>query len=83
MNCSWNRALSVMFTEPIRTPILVGLNSTTILQLFVGARLRSAAQVVPLARVKSPSMLTELRISGEVPVLVRVTVWGLLVVPNF
>jgi hypothetical protein len=71
--------LSVTVTVPLRDPVVVGLKVTVIGQLA------PAARVVPqvLVWAKSPLAVIDVIVSSSVPVLLSVTVCGVLVVPTF
>ena len=70
--------MSVMVTEPKRLPAAVGVKVTLMMQLAPAATL--APQVLVWA--KSPLAATFVMFKMALPVLVRVTVWGVLVLPT-
>ena len=79
--CGLPVALSEMLREPLRAPLAVGANVTLAEQVWPGlSRLLTAPQV--LVWRKSPLVVMLVMVSVAVPVLVMVTVWGLLVVPT-
>jgi hypothetical protein len=76
--CGLSDALSVMFTEPYRSPGTVGVKVTLMMQLAPTARL--APQVLVWAKSPLAEMLIMIKVA--LPVFVRVTVWGALVLPT-
>src|SRR5207245_857479 len=86
-DCGLPAASSVMFTVVARAPVAAGVKLTLIVQLAPGATEPApVGQVLPAAKAKSaacaPMMVTPLRSSGPLPLLVRVTVCAGLVVPT-
>ncbi len=77
-------ALSLMLSVPVRVPVAVGLNVTLIVQLL-GAVGLPAGRLEPqlLLCAKSPVALMPLMFKTPAPVLLRVTVCAVLVVPTF
>ena len=77
--CGLLLALSVIVSEPVRVPVAVGAKVTLIVQL------PPAATEPPqlLVWAKSPDVTMPLTVRVAVPVLLRVTVCGALVVPRF
>jgi len=71
-------ALSVIVTAPVRVPAAVGLKVTLRVQLALAARL--APQV--LVWEKSPLAVMLVMLSVALPVLLRMTLWALLLVPT-
>jgi hypothetical protein len=76
--CGLSEALSVMVTEPYRFPGAVGAKVTVIVHAIPTATL--APQVLVWA--KSPLTATLVMFKVPLPVFVRVTVWGALVLPT-
>jgi hypothetical protein len=76
--CGLPEALSVIVMLPARLPVAVGVNVTEIWQLPPAAR--DVLQV--LVSPKSPDAAIPVMLSALVPVLVKVTIWGLPVVPT-
>ena len=76
--CGLPVALSVMVTEPVRVPVAVGAQVTPMVQL------PPAATELPqlLLSPKSPLAPTLLIVKAVLPVLVRVEVRAVLVVPT-
>ena len=76
--CGLPAALSEMARVPVLIPDAIGLKVTEI------AHLAPALKVVPQALVweKSPPVVIIEIVTEAVPVLVSVTVWALLLVPN-
>jgi len=76
--CGLSLALSMNVTAPVCVPVVVGVKVKLILQLA------PAATVFPqvLVCAKSPEVVTDVILSDEFPVLVSVTVCGVLVVPT-
>src|SRR5215472_8964782 len=70
--------LSVMVTDPVRVPVVVGVNVTLMVQVACDHRLDGQL----LVSAKSPLAAILLIVSGSLPVFVTVTVWGELVVPT-
>lgn len=75
--CGLPAASSVMVSVPVRVPVAVGVKVTLISQLAPAAT--EAPQV--LVSAKSPLTATLLMVNGALPVFVRVTVCGALVMP--
>src|SRR6266850_1074992 len=77
--CGLPPALSVIVSVPVRAPTVVGANVTLIVHVPAAA---SVAGLTGHAFVwaKSPEAATELIVNALVPVLVRVTVFAVLVV---
>jgi hypothetical protein len=71
--------LSVSVIAPVRAPVAVGLNVTPKVQL---ADIASVAPHVLPVMAKSPAGTMLLMVIVAVPVLVKVTVCALLVVPT-
>jgi hypothetical protein len=69
-------ALSAMVTAPVREPAAVGVNVTLIAQLLPLATLLPQLFVSP----KSPLAVIPVIDSGALPVLLKTTLWGALVV---
>ena len=76
--CGLPEALSVIVTLPARPPVAVGANVTEIWQLPPAARDVLQVFVSP----KSPEAAIPVMLSALLPVLVKVTIWGVLVVPT-
>jgi hypothetical protein len=76
--CGLPEALSLIATLPARLPVVVGVNVTEIWQLPPAAR--DVLQV--LVSPKSPDAAIPVMLSALVPLLVKVTIWGVLVVPT-
>src|SRR5437867_5117935 len=77
--CGLFAALSVMTTDPVSVPSVVGVKVTLMAQLAPCATLVPQSLVSAKAGVAvMPEML-----SGPTPELVRVTIWGALVVTRF
>jgi len=76
--CGLPPALSVTEMEPVREPVAVGAKVTEIVQ--VPAAATEAPQV--LVWLKSPLAAIVVIVSAADPVLVSVTTWAALVVPN-
>jgi hypothetical protein len=76
--CGLSEALSVMVTEPYRFPGEVGAKATVIVHVNPTATL--APQVLVWA--KSPLAAMVVMFKAALPVFVRVTVWGALVLPT-
>lgn len=74
--CGLAAALSVNEIAPVSVPVAVGVKVTEILQLLLAARVEP--QVVVSAKLAEAAMLLIDR--EPVPVLVKVTVWAVLVV---
>ena len=74
--CGVPAALSVIVTLPVRPPVAIGVKVTMITQVPAGETVPPLTQVVPEAKAKSPLIVTVERLSGAVPELVRVTVFG-------
>ena len=81
--CALLGALSAMVTFAVSVPLIEGVNVTVIVQVAWGA----TALVQVLVWLKSallvPVTLTPVTFRSVLPVLVTVTVCGLLVVPTF
>lgn len=78
-DCGLSGALSVNVRAPLRVPACVGVKVTFTVQFAFGA---SVAPQVLLWMAKSPLVAMLVMLSVETPVLVRVTVCGLLVTPT-
>jgi hypothetical protein len=80
--CGLSDALSVMVTDAVRVPGLVGVKVTLIVQLAPAAKL--APQV--LAWMKSPPLAPVMEmpviVRVAVPLLVKVSVWAPLLLPT-
>ena len=76
--CGLPTALSVRVTEPYRLPGAVGVKVTDIVHAIPGATL--GPQVLVWA--KSPLAAMVVMFKAALPVFVRVTVWGALVLPT-
>ena len=78
--CGLPLALSLTVSEPVRVPVVVGLNLMLIVQLLLTAR--ELPQVPRPPQVKSPEMVSAPKLMAEVPVLVKVTNCAELIVPT-
>jgi hypothetical protein len=76
-------ALSLNVTLPDAAPAAVGVNVTATVHLPAAATGFEVEQVVPVATMaKGPAVVMALKVRLLLPVLVRVTVCELLVVPT-
>jgi hypothetical protein len=81
--CGLPAALSLSERLPDAAPPAVGVNVTATVQLPAPATGVEVEQVVPdVAMAKGPVAPMAVSVRLALPVLVRVTVWGLLVVPT-
>jgi len=64
-------ALSLTVSEPVRVPLVVGLNLMLIVQLPLTAR--ELPHVPKPPQVKSPEMVSAPKLMVELPALVKVT----------
>jgi hypothetical protein len=82
--CGVFGALSLIVTAPVSSPVCFGVKVTLMLQVFPAATVPTGLPhvFVPLTRAKSPLIVTLLKVSVAVPVLVSVTVFGAVVVPT-
>ena len=71
--CVPPEALSVIVTVPLRMPVVVGVNVTTIAQVLADATAARVEQVVEGSKAKSPLMASAVKFRLLVPSLVRVT----------
>jgi len=78
--CGLPLALSLTVSEPVRVPVVVGLNLMLIVQLPPTAR--EEPQVPKPPQVKSPAMVSVPKLIVELPVLVKVTNCAELIVPT-
>ena len=78
--CGLPKALSTTFNDPVNVPAAVGLKTTLILQLVLGARL--VVQVV-VETLNSPLVETTMLVSDTLCVFARVKTLAGLVVPTF
>jgi hypothetical protein len=78
--CGLTLALSLTVSEPVRVPVLVGLNLMLIVQLPPTAR--ELPQVPKPPQVKSPVIVSVPKLIVELPVLVKVTNCAELIVPT-
>jgi len=76
--CGLFTALSVRVTEPYRLPGAVGVKVTVIVHEIPGATL--APQVLVWAKFPLAAMVVMFK--AALPVFVRITVWGALVLPT-
>ena len=70
--------MSVMVTNQVSVPVVVGVNVTLRVQAAPPLRLEPHVLVCP----KFPLAVMEVMLSDEFPILLTVTVWGPLVVPT-
>jgi hypothetical protein len=70
--------LSVIVTVPVSIPVIVGVKVTSMVQLAPAATLLPQVSV----SVKSPLAMILVTVSEAAPVLERVTLWALLLVPT-
>ena len=75
-------ALSVIDRVPLRVPPVAGLNVTLIVQLAPAATLEPHVSVSEKSPEFAPVIPMLEILSAPVPVLLRVTLWGLVVVPT-
>jgi hypothetical protein len=76
-------ALSVNARLPDAVPAAVGVNVTATVQVPAAAMGFDVRQVVPEVKIaKGPVTAIALKVRLLLPVLVRATVWELLVVPS-
>ena len=71
--------------NPVRGPLVVGLKVTFIVQLWFGVRLIPQDGCSPKSLQFAPWMVKPkgfTKLAATVPILLTVTVWGLLVVPT-
>src|SRR6266516_594480 len=78
MNCGLSVASSVIVTVPVRTPFALGLKATLIVQLPPAGTLEPQL----FCAMKSPLAAMLEMVNVAPPVLVSVTLCGLLVVPT-
>ena len=78
--CGLPVALSLTVSEPVRVPVVVGLNLMLIVQLPLTAK--ELPQVPRPPQVKSPTMVSAPKLMVELPVLVKVTNCAELIVPT-
>src|ERR1700685_3379981 len=79
MTCGLEEALSLISTVPDISPVPLGENVMLILQPALAATPLPQVEVAP----NSPVVLIEVMERDALPSLVRVTIWGGLVVPCF
>jgi len=77
--CGLPLALSVTVSAPVRVPVAVGVNVTLIVQLAPAATLDP--QLLVWEKSVEEVEIAEI-VKGDVPLSVRMTVWGKLVVPT-
>ena len=81
--CGLPAALSVNDRLPDAAPVAVGVNVTATVQVPAAATGVEVEQVVPeVAMAKGAAAVIALRVRLRLPVLVRVTLWELLVVAS-
>ena len=78
--CGLPLALSLTVSEPVRVPVVVGLNLMLIVQLPLTAR--EVPQVPKPPQVKSPAMVSVPKLMVELPLFVKVTNCAALIVPT-
>lgn len=71
-----------METDALRAPVAVGLNVTAIEHIALTVRLAPQLLVWEKSPLLAPVMLMEMLASAAVPVLVRLTFCGELLVPT-
>ena len=80
--CGLPAALSVTLTVDVRVPVLVGVNTTLIVQLALLASVDPQVFVCVKSRRSPPVSLMPINDSVDVPVLVTVTTCAALLVPT-
>jgi len=78
--CGPPLALSLTVSNPVRVPVVVGLNVMLILQLPLATR--ELPQVPKPPQVKSPEIVSVPKLMVELPPLVKVTNCAELIVPT-
>ena len=78
--CGLLLALSFTVSDPVRVPVVVGLNLMLMVQLPPTAK--EEPQVPKPPQVKSPEIVSFPKLIVEVPVLVKVTNCAELIVPT-
>ena len=80
--CGLPGALSVTLTAALRFPVAKGVKVTLILQVPFGGSDEGQLLVWPKSVLFAPIISIDVMVSGRLPLLVRVAVFGLLLMPT-